>query len=205
MLNALIDWSLRHRLVVLGLFAVLCGVGMYSVSRLDIDAFPDTTPVQVQVNTAAPGLGPEQVERQITFPIEQSIGGLPRLEQVRSLSKFGLSQVTVVFADGTDIYFARQLVNERLGTAGLPEGTARPRMGPVATGLGEVFHYLVRSPKRDLAQVRSLQDWVIRPALRTVPGTAEVNSWGGLEKQFQVRVDPLRLRKYELSFEQVAQ
>src|SRR5262249_57832034 len=105
----------------------------------------------------------------------------------------------------TDNWLARQLVNERLGTAELPEGTARPRMGPVATGLGEVFHYLIRSPKRDLAQVRSLQDWVVRPALRAVPGTAEVNSWGGLEKQFQVRIDPLKLRKYDVSFEQVAQ
>src|SRR2546421_361493 len=114
--------------------------------HLDLDAFPDTTPVQVQINTIAPALGPEEIERQITFPIEQVISGLPRLAALRSVSKFGLSQVVVTFDDGTDIYFARQLVNERLTTAEIPEGVGRPKMGPVATGLGEVFHYVVTGP-----------------------------------------------------------
>ncbi len=205
MLNGIIDWSLRNRFLVLAIAGVLAGLGAWSVPQLPIDAFPDTTPVQVQINTQAPGLSPEEVERQITFPIEQSLGGLPRLEQVRSLSKFGLSQVVVTFADGTDIYFARQQVSERLGAVELSEGQPRPRLGPVATGLGEVFHYTVSSRKRDLTEVRTLQDWSIRPALRTVPGTAEINSWGGLEKQYQVRIDPVRLVEYGVTFEQVVQ
>src|SRR4051794_16335286 len=205
MLNALIEWSLRNRFIVLALALGAIGLGAWAVTGLPIDAFPDTTSVQVQINTTAPGLAPEEVERQITFPVEQTLSGLPRLEQVRSLSKFGLSQVVVVFNDGTDIYSARQLVNERLNTVELPESASRPRMGPVATGLGEVFHYLVRSEKRDLLDVRILQDWVIRPAMRTVPGTAEINSWGGYEKQYQVRLDPKELLPYDISFDQVVQ
>ena len=118
-------------------------VGAFSLRRLDVDAFPDTTPVQVQINTVAPALSPEEVEREITFPIEQAISGLPGLEQMRSISKFGLSQVVVSFEDGTDIYFARQLIGERLATVELSQNIGRPKMGPVATGLGEVFHYIV--------------------------------------------------------------
>src|SRR5207245_3841551 len=136
-------------------FAVLGGL---SVRYLDIDAFPDTTPVQVQINTVAPALGPEEVESQITFPIEQKISGLPRLEQVRSVSKFGLSQVVVTFTDGTDIYFARQVINERLGTVELPVGLERPKMGPVATGLGEVFHYVVTGKGNDITDLRTIHD-----------------------------------------------
>src|SRR5579864_2644748 len=142
MLNAIIDWSLRHRFLVLLGACLFIGLGAWSMSQLNIDAFPDTTPVQVQINTIAPGLAPEEVERQITFPVEQAINGLPRLQQLRSVSKFGLSQIVVVFADGTDIYFARQMVNERLSIAKIPEGIPRPQMGPIATGLGEVYHYI---------------------------------------------------------------
>jgi cobalt-zinc-cadmium resistance protein CzcA len=205
MLTALIDWSLRNRFVVLVGTLGFVVLGLISLQRLNIDAFPDTTPVQVQINTIAPGLGPLEVESQITFPVEQGISGLPGLQQVRSTSKFGLSQVVVVFADGTDIYFARQLLTERLGSVELPEGMPRPTLGPVATGLGEVFHYLIRSDQRDLIELRTLQDWVIRPALRTVPGTAEINSWGGEQKQYQVQIDPDRLLKYNLTFAQVVQ
>ena len=143
MLNWLIDFSLRHRALVIlaaGLFAV---VGAVSLQQLDIDAFPDTTPVQIQINTVAPSLASEEIERQITFPVEQAISGLPGLNQLRSISKFGLSQVVVIFDDGIDIYFARQLINERLSTVGLPAGISRPQMGPVSTGLGEVFHYVL--------------------------------------------------------------
>ena len=133
MLNWIIGWSLRNRfLVLLGTLAFVAW-GVHSLSQLPIDAFPDTTPVQVQVNTVAPALSPEEIERQITQPVEVAISGLPRLSGVRSVSKFGLSQVTVTFEDGTDIYFARQLINERLGTVELPEGIERPEMGPVAT------------------------------------------------------------------------
>src|SRR6266571_2642071 len=143
MLSRIIEFSLRHRLLVVASACVLAVIGALALRYLDIDAFPDTTPVQVQINTVAPALGPEEVEQRITFPVEQAIGGLPGLEQMRSVSKFGLSQVVVTFKDGTDIYFARQLVNERLATVELAAGIQRPKMGPVATGLGEVFHYVV--------------------------------------------------------------
>lgn len=203
MLNRVIDFSLKHRLLVIVLTLLAAGFGVLSLFQLDIDAFPDTTPVQVQINTVAPALGPEEVEQQITFPVEQALSGLPKLQSVRSVSKFGLSQVVVVFEDGTDIYFARQVVTERLGTVELPVGIARPKMGPVSTGLGEVYHYVVTGKGDDASDLRTIHDWVIRPKLRTVPGTAEVNSWGGYEKQYQVRIDPDRLVKYGLTFDRV--
>jgi cobalt-zinc-cadmium resistance protein CzcA len=205
MLNAIIEWSLRNRLVVVAGVLAFVFLGALAVRHLNIDAFPDTTPVQVQINTFAPGLSPEEVERQITFPVEQSISGLPGLKPLRSVSKFGLSQVVVTFDEGTDIYFARQLVNERLGSVELPEGIQRPRLGPVATGIGEVFHYLVHSRQEDLMELRTLQDWVVKPPLRTVPGTAEINIWGGLEKQYQVLIDPKRLIKHDVTFAHVVQ
>lgn len=202
-LNWIISWSLRHRVFVLGLAGALVVLSVLSIRHLEIDAFPDTTPVQVQVNTVAPALGPEQIEQQITFPIEQAISGLPDLEGVRSISKFGLSQVVVTFADRVDIYFARRLVSERLGTVTLPPGISPPEMGPVATGLGEVFHYIVVSESGDLTDARTVQDWIIKPALRAVPGVAEVNSWGGYEKQYQIRIEPPQLVKHALTFAQV--
>ena len=193
MLNTVIDWSLRHRPAVLGLTLVAMLIGLFALQRLAIDAFPDTTPVQVQVNTVAPALGPEEIERQITGHVEQAIGGLPKVTGMRSISKSGLSQVVVTFADGTDIWFARQLITERLATVELPADISRPTPGPVATGLGEIFHYLVRSRSGDASAARTVQDWVIKPALQTVPGVAEVNSWGGYEKQYEIRLDPERL------------
>ena len=217
MLNWLIDFSLRHRALVIlaaGLFAV---VGAFSLQQLDIDAFPDTTPVQIQINTVAPSLASEEIERQITFPVEQAISGLPGLHELRSISKFGLSQVVVIFDDGIDIYFARQLINERLSTVELPNGISRPQMGPVSTGLGEVFHYVLvydgvdfsKVSKEErikrLTELRTIHDWVVKPQLRSVRGVAEVNSWGGYEKQYQVRLDPERLFKYGLTFEQVSE
>lgn len=203
MLNAIITWSLRHRFMVLALTALLVLTGAAALLRLPVDAFPDTTPVQVQINTVAPALAPEEVERQITFPVEQAIGGLEGLTEVRSLSRFGLSQVTLIFEDGIDIYFARQLVTERLGTVELPAGLDRPVMGPVATGLGEVYHYVLTSQSRGLTELRSIQDWIIKPQLRSVSGVAEVNSWGGLERQLQVVVDPDRLLQYDLTLSDV--
>jgi len=215
MLNWLIDFSLRNRAVVLVAVLVVMVAGAFSLQFLDVDAFPDTTPVMVQINTVAPSLSPEEVERQLTFPIEQAIAGLPGLEKLRSISKFGLSQVVVIFEDGTDIYFARQLINERIGTVELPVGIERPKMGPVSTGLGEVFHYVLTKPGVDfstlpedvriqeLTKLRTIHDWVVKPQLRSVPGVAEVNSWGGYEKQFQVRLDPQRLIRHELTFDEV--
>jgi len=204
-LNWIIDISLRNRIAVLLGVLALAALGALSLRYLDVDAFPDTTPVQVQINTLAPALGPEEVEQQITFPIEQVLGGLPGLANLRSVSKFGFSQVVVTFVDGTDIYFARQIVNERLGTAELPPGIASPRMGPVSTGLGEVFHYVLTSSGNDLTELRTIHDWVVKPQLRKVPGVAEINSWGGYEKQYQVRIIPERLLKYGLTFEDVVQ
>ncbi|QEH34826.1 Cobalt-zinc-cadmium resistance protein CzcA [Aquisphaera giovannonii] len=206
MLNALIDSSLKNRFVVLLLAGILVALGVRAARRLPLDAFPDTTPVQVQVNTNAPELSPEEAERLISFPVEYAMGGLKGLEEVRSVSKFGLSQVVLIFSDDTDIYFARQQISERLGEVELPAGIARPTMGPVATGLGEVYHYLLTSenPEYGLTELRTLQDWVIRPRLRKVAGVAEINPWGGLAKQFEVRADPVRLAKYGLTLDELA-
>jgi cobalt-zinc-cadmium resistance protein CzcA len=215
MLPWIIDFSLRFRLLVILAAIAIVGAGLYFLQFLEIDAFPDTTPVMVQINTSAPALAAEEVERQITFPVEQAISGLPRLKKVRSISKFGLSQVVVTFEDGADIYFARQLVSERLGAVELPQGIQRPQLGPVATGLGEVFHYLLTYEGYDfsaldeaertsmLTELRTIQDWIVKPQLRSVPGVAEVNSWGGYEKQFQIRLDPQRLIAHGLTLEQV--
>jgi cobalt-zinc-cadmium resistance protein CzcA len=205
MLERIIAWSLSHRIAVLAGAAIVCLVGWVAVNKLVIDAFPDTTPVQVQINTVAPGMVAEEIERQITFPVELAMGGMPGLEGIRSASMFGLSVVIVTFRDGTDIYFARQLINERLGTVSVPTGVERPEMGPVSTGLGEVFHYLLVPRGMSLTDAKTLQEWTLKPALRSVPGTAEVNAWGGLNKQYQIRVDPTLLRKYDLSFEQVVE
>ncbi len=203
LLNNVIAWSLRNRIVVVAATLLLAAFGALAWTNLDIDAFPDTTPVQVQINTPAAGLAPAEVERQITTPIEQALGGTPHLQRMFSLSKFGLSQVTVVFDDGTDIYLARQLTTERLGSVALPDGMGRPTLGPVATGLGEVFHYLVYSKRTSLTEVRTLQDWVLKPALRSTPGVAEINGWGGFEKQYLIRIDPDRLHVFDLDFDQV--
>ncbi len=203
MLNAIITWSLRHRFVVIAFSFLMAGTGAYSLFHLPIDAFPDTTPVQVQINTIAPALSPTEVEQQITFPVEQAISGLKGLTEVRSLSKYALSQVTVIFDDQTEIYLARQLIMERLATVELPEGLAQPEMGPVATGLGEVFHYVVTSATKSQAELRSVQDWIIRPRLASVDGVAEVNSWGGLERQYQVVVDPAKLLKHHLTLSDI--
>ncbi|WP_149111431.1 efflux RND transporter permease subunit [Limnoglobus roseus] len=204
MLTAVIDWSLRNRAVVLLTAALLAAVAAAVVPDLPIDAFPDPTPVQVQVNTYAPNLSPVEVEQQITVPIERAISGLPKIKPTRSVSKFGLSQVVVTFEDGTNIYFARQLLAERLTAVEFPANvTERPQLGPVATGLGEVFHYTLSSRTRDPVELRTLQDWTLRPQLRTVPGTAEVNSWGGGERQYVVRPDPDKLRRAGVSFDEV--
>jgi cobalt-zinc-cadmium resistance protein CzcA len=205
MLDWIIRFSLRNRLLVCVLSAVLVAFGAVALSHLPIDAFPDTTPVQVQVNTVAPSLNPLEIEQQITQFVELSIGGLPGLQNVRSVSKFGFSQVVATFDDSVGIYLARQLISERLATVELPEGIRRPQLGPIASGLGEVFHYLVstENPDRSLTELRELHDWVVKPELLKVPGVAEVNSWGGLEKQFHVIVEPALLIKYGLTFHDV--
>ncbi|MBA4762113.1 CusA/CzcA family heavy metal efflux RND transporter [Sphingomonas sp.] len=209
MLERIIRLSIRQRWAVLIAALLLIGIGIYSFGRLKIDAVPDITNVQVQVNTPAPGFSPMEAEQRITYPVETALAGLPDLEFTRSVSRAGLSQVTVVFKDGTDIYFARQLVNERLQGArdALPP-TVEPAMGPIATGLGEIFMYTLEAKpgaikadgSRYTAQdLRTLHDWVVRPQLRNVPGVTEVNSIGGYRKQFVIAPIPARLSAYGLS------
>jgi len=206
MLEKMIAAALRNRLLVVLLFLVAFGAGLWALVNLPVDAFPDTTPVQVQINTIAPSLGPEEIETQLSLPVELAVSGLPGLIQVRSISKFGLSQVVAIFVDEMAILDSRQLIMERLAGVELPEGIGRPELGPISTGLGEVFHYVLRSenPQRTLSELRTLHDWVVKPQLRKVPGVAEVNSWGGLEKQFHVIVAPEALIKYGLTYEAVA-
>src|SRR5262245_55458126 len=167
MLNWIIDASLRHRKTVVVLALLACIAGGWSLSKLSLDALPDVTDVMVQINTPAPALSPLEVEQQISARVELAIGGISHLKLVRSTSKFGLSQVTVVFEDGTDLHSARTQVLERLQSVELPEGIARPTMGPIATGLGEIFHYVITAPSGDLTDARTLQDWVVKPALRS--------------------------------------
>jgi cobalt-zinc-cadmium resistance protein CzcA len=205
MLNWIIQASLNNRLLVCAVTAVLCVLGTHSLLNLPVDAFPDTTPVQVQINVSVPSLNAQEAEQQVTAPIEQAISGLPGLQNVRSISKFSLSQVVATFDDRTSIYLARQLVAERLQGVELPEGIGRPELGPISTGLGEVFHYIVRSENtnRTLTELRELHDWVVKPQLRQVPGVAEINTWGGLEKQYHVVAEPERLVKHNVTLEEL--
>ena len=208
MINALIRFAVAQRLLVLLAVALLIGAGIYSLMNLPIDAVPDVTNVQVQVLTAAPALSPLDVERQITFPVEVAMSGLPDIEEIRSVSKFGLSAVTIVFDDRIDIYFARQLVLERLSQAReqIPENIGAPEMGPISTGLGEIYQYELKAknPREyDATALRTIQDWSVRRQLLGVPGVTEVNSFGGFEKQYQVRLDPAKLQAYSLSLRDV--
>lgn len=213
MIASILHFSLRQRLLVVAAACLLAVAGFHAYRTLPIDAFPDVTNVQVQILTEAHGLSPVEVERFITFPLELQMTGLPRLTEIRSISKFALSQVTVVFEDQTDIYQARQFVLERLIEAKgrLPEGT-EPVMTPVTTGLGEIYQYYLDGPsppaddagrEAQLMTMRTAQDWVIRPALKSVPGVIDVNSLGGFVKQYQVLVHPSRLRKYDLTLHEV--
>lgn len=203
MLNKIINWSLNHRLVVIVAWSVVAVLGILAFVRLPLDAFPDTTPVQVQVNTVAPALSPLEIERQISAPLEQAISGLPKLKEVRSTSRFGMSQVTVIFEDGTNIYLSRQVVMERVQGIALPAGIEKPQLGPVATGLGEVFHYLLTAKDKSLAELRTLHDWVVKPQMRSVGGVAEVNTWGGDVRRFEIVVDPENLAKRGLTMDRL--
>lgn len=215
MIDALLRFSIARRWIVLFLVTAVGVLGIWSFQRLPIDAVPDITNVQVQINARAPGYTPLETESRVTFPIESSMGGIPDLKTFRSISKYGLAQVTAVFEDGTDLYFARQLVNERLQSVRdqLPTGVTL-EMGPAATGLGEIFMYVVeanasaRKPDGtayDAMDLRTLQDWTIRPQLRQVPGVSEVDGIGGYTKQFHVLPDPSRLLSFGLTLEDVEQ
>ncbi|MCP4896751.1 MAG: efflux RND transporter permease subunit [bacterium] len=205
MFERIIDLVFRNRLLVIVFFTLCIGLGVWRMLHTAVDAFPDTTPVQVQINAVASALNPAEIEQQITLPLELAIAGLPGLVDVRSTSKFGFAQVVATFDDTTHIYDARQLLMERIGSVTLPAGIERPTLGPIATGLGEVFHYTLSStsPNRTLDELRTLHDWVVKPELRKVAGVAEINSWGGFERQYHVIVNPESLVKYDLSIGQV--
>jgi heavy metal efflux system protein len=213
-LDGLVHAALRQRLIVVVVALALLAFGLQAARRLSVDAFPDVTNVQVQIATEAPGRSPEEVERFVTVPLEIAMTGLPGLTELRSLNKPGLSLITLVFTDATNVYFARQLVMERLLEVGtnLPQGVT-PVLGPVSTALGEVYQYTLERPddgkraltKEELLERRTVQDWVVRPLLRSIPGVAEINSTGGYVKQYQVLVDPNRLRYYKVSIGDVYQ
>ena len=209
MFERLIQFAIEQRIIVLLAVLLMAGVGVASYQKLPIDAVPDITNVQVQINSAAPGFSPLETEQRITFPIETAMAGLPGLQQTRSLSRSGLSQVTVIFKDGTDLFFARQLVNERLQVAReqLPVGI-ETAMGPISTGLGEIFLWTVEAEegaRKDdgtpytPTDLRVIQDWIIKPQLRNVPGVAEINTIGGFAKEYQIAPDPKRLAAYNLT------
>ncbi|MCA9564749.1 MAG: efflux RND transporter permease subunit, partial [Myxococcales bacterium] len=212
-MNRLVAFCVRNRLLVIFVVLLIGSLGVRVAQQLPIDAVPDVTNVQVQVLTNAPALGPAEVEQYVTVPVESAMAGLPNVEEVRSLSRFGLSAVTVVFEEGTDIYFARQMVSERLSEAraDIPEGYGSPEMGPISTGLGEIYQFEVRGdpmcppdgPDTDecytLMELRTILDWYVAYQLRPIPGVVEVNPFGGELKTYEVSVDPARLNALDLS------
>ena len=213
MINAIVRLSIERRYLILSLMLALVGIGVWSYQQLPIDAVPDITNVQVQINTEAAGYSPLEAEQRITFPVETALYGLPALEYTRSLSRYGLSQVTVVFKEGTDIYHARNLIDERLSAikGALPPGL-EPEMGPIATGLGEIFVYTVEAMPGSMQKngepfnattLREIQDWIIKPQLAQVPGVVEINTIGGFDKQYHVLPDPQRLLEMEVTLDDV--
>lgn len=205
MIDSLVAWALSQRLLVIVGALGLLGGGYLALRGLPVDAFPDVSPVLVQVTTESPGLAPPEVEALVTYPVEVAMNGLPGVTRIQSISAFGLSQVSVYFRDDIDIYFARQLVFERVQSArdAIPAGLGDPALGPVTTGLGQVFQYLVKGDGISIDSLRTLQDWLIKPQLRAVPGVTEVLSFGGNVKQFQVQLDPNRLVQYRVTVDEV--
>lgn len=205
MLDRLVTFALKQRTFVLAAVLVLIVAGIYSLKNLPIEAFPDVQDVQVQIITQAPGLAPEEVERAISLPIEREMSGVPNMTQLRSVSIFGLSVVTLTFADNTDDYFARQQVMEKLQNVVLPVGM-QPGLAPLTTAVGEIFRYIIEAPDgTPLENIREVQDWVVRPALRSVAGVADVASFGGAVKEYQVRINPYLLRKFAVTLDQINQ
>ncbi len=202
-MKKIIDFALKNRLLIIVLGIIIMAAGYLSYKNLPVDAFPDVSPSLVQVFTTTEGLAPEEVEKYVTYPVEVTMNGLPNLKTIRSVSNFGLSVVNIYFEDGTDIYFARQLVNERLTEAReqIPEGFGDPQMGPISTGMGLILFYYLddTTGKYSLEELRSIQDWLIKFQLQTVPGVTEVLGIGGYEKQFQVVVDPSALLRYDVT------
>ena len=207
MIDRIIQLALNNRLLMLVLGAVVVVSGYYSYRQLPVDAFPDVSPNLVQVFTVTEGLAPEEIETYVTYPIETVMNGLPSIENIRSVSNFGLSVVNIYFADGIDIYFARQLVNERLQEAReqIPEGFGEPALGPISTGMGLVLFYYLEDTtgEHSLEELRTIQDWLVKFHLQTVPGVTEILGIGGYEKQFHVVVDPHALLRYGVTLHNV--
>ena len=204
MIERLLAFSLKNRLLTVLMAVGVLGGGAYALTRLPIDAFPDVSPVLVQIVTEAPGLAPEEVEKLITYPVEVAMNGLPKVVEVKSLSAFGISQVSVYFTDDVDIYFARQITQEKLQQARseIPPGLGEPKLGPITTGLGQVYQYVVRG-NQNTTELRTLQDWVVKYNLRTVPGVTEVLSFGGDVKQYQLQIDPRAMLQYGVSLTEI--
>ncbi len=208
MVNHIIDWSLNNRFIVMLLSIIILGMGFFAAMTIPLDAVPDLTNVQVQILTNSPALGPVEVEQFITFPVENAMSGVPRVDEIRSISRFGLSAVTVAFEEGTDIYWARNLVNERLLKAreNIPPGMGVPELGPIATGMSEIYQFEVRAEpgsEHSLSELRTILDWQIAFQLRSVPGVIEVNTFGGELKTYEVQIDPNKLQNYGISLTQV--
>ncbi len=206
MLDRIIRFSIQNKLIIGLLTLGLVIWGGYSLTRLPIDALPDITNNQVQIITRSPALAAQEIERLVTFPIEQTMATIPDIVEIRSFSRFGLSVVTIVFTDKTDVYWARQQISERLTEARtqIPAGTGEPTIGPVSTGLGEIYQYVIYAKsgfesRYSPTELRSIQDWVVRRQLLGTPGVADVSSFGGLLKQYEIAIDPDRLRSYGLS------
>ena len=206
MFARIIDFSLHQKVVALSLVILMAFGGVQALRHIPINSLPDVTPVQVLVITKAGRYSPFDVERLVSYPIETTMNGLPSVAEVRSISQFGLSAVTVEFDEGTDIYFARQMVSQRLQSMAdqLPAGVSAPQLGPISTALGEIYQYVVRGEDRDLTELREIQDWLIAPQLKTVRGVTEITAFGGHVKQYLVEVMPGKLREYGLSLGQLA-
>ena len=208
-MNKLIEIPLKNRVLVAAFTVAVVVAGWIGYNGLPVDAFPDVSPSLVQIFTVTDGLAPEEIEQYVTFPIETTLNGLPRLEKVRSVSNFGLSVVNAYFEEGTDMYFARQVVGERLreATEQIPQGFGEPVMGPISTGMGLVLFYYLddTTGSYSLEELRSMQDWIVKYNLQTVPGVTEVLGIGGYEKQFHVDIEPDRLLQYDLTLDEVVE
>jgi heavy metal efflux system protein len=203
MIDRFLAGMLRQRLLAIGIALLVIAGGVMALRSLNLDAFPDITPVRVEVDTSAPGMASEEVEKLVTHPLEVALQGIPQATKIQSISKFGISVVTVYFEDKTDVYWARDQVFQQFGGVTLPPGIS-PSMGPNDTGTGQIFIYSVKSDRRSNMELRTLQDWVVKPALKTVPGVADDLSFGGEVKQYQVLINPDALRAYGLGLDDVS-
>ena len=205
MLKSIITFSIRQKYVALALVVLMAVAGYFSLMQLPINSLPDVTPVQVLVITKAGRFSPFDVEKLVSYPIETAMNGLPDVAQERSISQFGLSAVTVEFDEGTDIYFARQMVSQRLQSIAdeLPPDVSSPQLGPISTALGEIYQYVVMGENYSLTELREIQDWLIAPQLKVVSGVTEINSFGGFVKQYDVVIQPGKLRTFGISLSEV--